>query len=382
MKNKKAMALLISAVLIISVLFSACGESKSSDSVKLGGTFTLTGNLSASGDFCNQGLELLQEDLEGVEVNGQTIEFVIEDCGSDQQSVINATNKMIANKDVVGVFGVGNTSADALACAPAIEKSSVPHMVFGSSPKLFTEGNEYMWLARMSDNHSGVLFAKAIADELGMKKPAIINVSETFGTDLRDEIMKNLKETYDIEPVFTASYNVDEKNFVPILTQVKESGADGIVAISHNFDAALVAKAVDSMELDLPKIGSASYCSVITAEAAGDSINGWYSIGDWSPNAINEKGKDFTARFVEAYDTKPDKAACLTYDSFAIMIEAMRLSGENSSEGIIKGLKMIDGYDGVMTTYTYHDDRSLADTQPLVIMENGEAMVVETVSRD
>lgn len=367
-----------SAVGAMSVL-PACGSGGSDDVVKFGGTFTLTGNLSASGEFCNQGLELLKEDIEGVELLGKKIEIVIEDAGSDQQTVINATNKMISYGDISAVFGVGNTSADALAVSEVIKESKIPHFVFGSSPKLHVD-NPYIILGRMSDDHTGKLMADACVNSLGMTKPAILNVSDAFGTTLRDEVIKNLAE-YGVEPVYSESYNVDEKNYVPLLTKVKESGADGLICMSQNFDAALVAKAAASMSLDIPKMGSASYCSVISAEAAGDAINGWYSIGDWSPNPENEKGKAFVARFQEKFNTKPDKAAVITYDAYAIMIEAVNLSGDSSPEGVLNGLKKLDNYEGVMGSYSWHDDQSIINCQPLVIMQDGEAHTVEMVYR-
>ena len=135
------------------------------------------------------------------------------------------------------------------------------------------------------------------------------------------------------------------------------------------------------MNIDLPLIGSASYCSVITQEAAGESLNGWYSIGDWSPNAINEKGKAFTERFIEKYGTAPDKAAVITYDSFMLMVEAIKLQGASDPASIVEGIKKIKDYDGVMTTYSYHEDRSLANSQPLVKVEDGSINVVSTVYR-
>ncbi len=379
-KLKKKASLLLAGVLGVSAVLTGCGSGSSDEVIKLGGTFTLTGNLSASGEFCNQGLELFLEDMEGVEVLGKKVEIIVEDAGSDQQTVINATNKMIAREDISAVFGVGNTSADALAVSDVIKESEIPHFVFGSSAKLHVD-NPYMLLGRMSDDHSGKLFAYAAVETLEMKKPAILNVSDAFGTSLRDEVMKNLKETYGIEPVLVASYNVDEKNYVPLLTQIKDSGADGLIAIGQNFDAALVAKAAQSMGLSIPKLGSASYCSVITAEAAGDAINGWYSIGDWSPNPTNEKGKEFVERFVEKYGTKPDKAAVITYDAYSLMVEAIKIAGASDKASVLEGLKQVKDFEGVMGTYSWHDDQSLINSQPLVIMEAGEAQVVEQVYR-
>lgn len=377
--KKRIGCLAMVGILGASTLLGGCSKGGSDDTIYLGGTFTLTGNLSASGTFCKQGLELFNEDVKDMDVLGKKVEVIVEDAGSDQQTVINATNKMIARENISAVFGVGNTSADALAVSDVVKDSKIPHFVFGSSAKLHA-ANPYFMLGRMADNFSGVLFASAAVESLGMKKIAIINVSDAFGTSLRDEVIKNLK-TYGVEPVFTASYNADEKNFVPLLTKVKDSGADGLIAIGQNFDAALVAKAAQSMNLDIPKLGSASYCSVISAEAAGDAINGWYSIGDWSPNPINEEGKAFVKRFVEKFNTKPDKAAVITYDAYMLMCEAIKLSGDSTPEGVIEGLKQIKDYKGVMGTYSWHDDQSLINSQPLVIMEKGEAQVVEMVDR-
>ncbi|KEZ89717.1 ABC transporter substrate-binding protein [Lacrimispora celerecrescens] len=379
--KKRIIAGLLASTLAVSTGVMGCSQkSEVSDVIQLGATFTLTGNLSASGEYCQQGLELFLEDVEKMDVLGKKVEVVVEDCGSDQQGSINATNKLLARENISAWFGCGNTSADALASAPSILESEVPCFVFGSSANIYKENNPYMLLNRMSDDHAGALFAKSVAEILKMKNPAIIHVSEAYGTSLSSEIITNLK-TYGITPAIVVSYNVDEKQFTPILTQVLNSGCDGIIAVSHNFDAAVLAKTVQSMNIDLPLIGSASYCSVISIDAAGDAMDGWYSIGDWSPNAINEKGAEFSARFQERFGTKPDKAAVITYDSLMLMCEAIKLQGASDPASVLEGIKKIKDYDGVMCKYTWHEDRSLANSQPLVRVENGEVEVIEIVNR-
>ena len=42
-------------------------------------------------------------------------------------------------------------------------------------------------------------------------------------------------------------------------------------------------------------------------------------------------------------------------------MEAAKKAGANDKDSVYKGLSQISGYEGIMTSYTYHEDGSYAD---------------------
>ena len=49
------------------------------------------------------------------------------------------------------------------------------------------------------------------------------------------------------------------------------------------------------------------------------------------------------------------------YDDCCLILEAAKLSGDNDKDSVYAGLSQISGFEGVMTSYTFHEDGSYAD---------------------
>ena len=68
------------------------------------------------------------------------------------------------------------------------------------------------------------------------------------------------------------------------------------------------------------------------------------------------------------------------YDDFSLIVEAARLAGGNDKDSILDGLTKIKGYDGIMTSYSYHEDHSYAGYIYLaVVQEDGTIEVSDAV---
>ncbi|HCA29396.1 MAG TPA: hypothetical protein DEP23_07450, partial [Ruminococcaceae bacterium] len=90
----------------------------------------------------------------------------------------------------------------------------------------------------MTDDQSGILLAKAATENLGMKNPAILYSTESFGTGLKDQTLAALKNLgIEVPEKNLFGFVVDEKNFTPLITQIQNSGCDGLIAIGHQMPA-------------------------------------------------------------------------------------------------------------------------------------------------
>ncbi|MEM1485376.1 ABC transporter substrate-binding protein [Oscillospiraceae bacterium PP1C4] len=349
--------------------------------VTFGVVAPITGTNKMVGEYVLNGAKLAVEDINAAGgILGKELKIVTEDEVDNLQASVNAMVKIMNYPDVVAFFG-STYSGNCIAASPNVLEKKIPMFAGGSSANIPKEANPYVWQARMTDDQSGSLLAKAATGNLGMKNPAILFSTESFGTGLKDQTVAALK-TLGIEVPEKNQYGfvVDEKNFTPMITQIQNSDVDGLIAIGHQMPAAVICQQVDAAGLDIPLLGSSSWASAVCRENAGATANGWHAVADWTVEVATEEGKKFAMDYKVAYDADSDMPAVTAYDSIMLFKQACEIANTTTDkEAINNALKEIKDYKGAMSTYTYADNHCFSTSQFLTHNEDGYAVMIDTV---
>ncbi len=374
----------LTGVLAALAVLAACVPSLAGESVVFGVIAPMTGNNIMVGEFVVNGAKLAQKHInEKGGILGKKLELVFEDEVDNVQTSVNAMTKMLNRPEVVAFFG-STYSAFCIAVSPQVLEKKMPMLAGGSSANIPKEKNPYVWQARMTDDNSGVLLAKAATETLKMKNPAILHIADSFGTGLKDQTVNAFKKIgIEVKPNLIFAHVPDEKQFGPLLSQIAHSDADGLIAITHQMPASVVCMQVEAAGLDLPLLGSSSFNSVVARETAKEAANGWYAVADWTPEVTTPSGQAFAKSYREEYKGKPDSdmPAVTAYDSVTLFAEACRLANSTTDrEAINNAFMKIKAYPGAMSTYTPNSDHCFATSQFLTLNENGKATLKEVVS--
>lgn len=257
---------------------SSGSGTKVEGTVKFGVTAALTGTNKMVGDQVKNGATLA---MEYVNANGgilgKKLELVFEDEIDNQQASVNAMTKIMEYPDVVAFYG-STASGNCIAASSIVLKKQVPMIAGGSSANIPKEKNPYVWQTRMTDDQTGKVMAKVATETLKMKNPAILFSTESFGTGLKDQTVKALKELgIEVKAENMFGYVVDEKNYAPIITQIQNSGCDGLIAIAQQKPAVNIVNQIDAAGVEMPLLGSASFACDVVFTNCGQASNGWYS---------------------------------------------------------------------------------------------------------
>ena len=372
------------AALATLMAFVVAGFSASAaDTVTFGVVAPLTGNNIMVGDFVRNGALLAQKHInERGGILGKKLELVFEDEVDTLQASVNAMTKILNYPEVVAFFG-STYSSNCIAISPLVAEKKIPMLAGGSSANIPKEKNDFVWQARMTDDNSGILLAKAATENIGMKNPAIIFVAESFGTGLKDQTVAALKRLgVEVQEKNIYAHNPDEKQYGPIISQIQHSDVDGLIGISHQMPGAIICMQVEAAGLDLPLLGSSSFASVVCRETAGEAADGWLGVADWTPEVTTEAGQAFSNAYREEYKGKPDSdmPAVTAYDSVMLFAEACRLAGTTTdSIAINEGFKKIKAYKGAMSTYTPNSDHCFSTSQFLTENLDRKAALKEIV---
>lgn len=350
--------------------------------IVIGCVTSITGERAQNGVYTKEALDMWAKEINDKGgIIGKKVEIAYEDDQSSDQGGANAYQKLMSRGDINAAIAPVLSSI-VLALEPYIKQYEIPTFTAGSSVKMATLKNPYLWQIRYNDALAGSTMGKAAVNTLKMKKPALIHESDSFGQGLADATRAELiKLGLKNEAILDFTYNKGEKNFAPFIAQMKEAGCDGIIAVSQQIEASLVMMQVKASGLTIPCIGSTSYCSEIAIKNAEAAAENWYSVSDWSPTVSSTEGKTFVQNYKAKYNKDPDLPSSTNYDSVQLLKVAIEMAKSCEPKAINAQIANIKGYVGVASTYTPNADHICATTQFLTKNIGGKAMIQEIVSR-
>jgi len=350
--------------------------------VVFGVTAAKTGTTVLIGEQVTNGAILAAEHINANGgILGKELVLVFEDEIDNQQASVNAMTKLMEYPDIMAFYG-STASGNCIAVSPTVLERKIPMLAGGSSANIPKEGNPYVWQARMTDDQTGLILARVATEELNMKNPAILFSTESFGTGLKDQVVAALANRgVNVKDSNLYGYTVDEKNLTPIITQIQNSDADGLIAIAQQNPAIIIAQQVDAAGLDIPLLGSASFSCVMVIENAGASANDWYTVCEWVPSVKSPKGAALVKAYQERFGELADAPTAYTYDSVLLFAEACRIANSTTDrEAINEAFKQIKDFEGAMSTYTYFDNHSFSTSLLYTYTENGVPTVLDYIS--
>jgi len=361
---------------------AASNKYDKANKIIIGCVTSLTGERAQNGVYTKEALDMWAEEVNAKGgILGKKVEIAYEDDQSTDQGGANAYQKLMSRGDVNAAIAPVLSSI-VLALEPYVKQYEIPTFTAGSSVKMATLKNPYLWQIRYNDALAGSTMAKAAFNTLKMKKPVIIHESDSFGQGLADATRAELiKMGMKNEDIIDFTYNKGEKNFAPAIAIMKEKGCDGIIAVSQQIEASLIMMQVKASGLNVPKIGSTSYCSEIAIKNAEAAADDWYSVSDWSPTVTTPEGKAFVDAYKAKYKKDPDLPSSTNYDSVQLIKKAIEMANSVEPKAINAQISKINGVKGVASTYTPNADHICATTQFLTKNIGGKAIIQETVSR-
>lgn len=185
MKSKKIFAM---ALTLLLVFMGAAGCSKkaasSSDSIKIGLVFSLTGGTAISEEcMYNSAVLAIEQINEKGGVNGKKIEYVVKDYATDADKAAKVVKEMILEDKVSAIVGL-YTSSSRVAVEPILEEYKVP-LIYPT----FYEGetpNQYVVYTGSVPNQQGDYFVPYLMENVS-KNFYLIGTDTTYAASINKQ---------------------------------------------------------------------------------------------------------------------------------------------------------------------------------------------------
>ncbi|MGI6083950.1 MAG: ABC transporter substrate-binding protein [Acetivibrionales bacterium] len=341
-----------------------------------------TGTNSATGQMSFNGAELAAEQINAAGgINGKKVELVRADEIDNLDASVNATSRLLSDERISAIIG-SQYSQNCIAVMPQILEAKMPFFALGSNDAISKEKNPYVWQPRNFDAGNAVILATYGLNELGIKNPVVLCStlpnSQGPGQAVRDWYAE---KGYPVTNDRYFEYNEEEKNFAPIITQIRESGADGLYTFGNQNPLTLISTAIADNGLEIPRLANAVVTSNIIIDNAGKAADGWYSTSDWAYTLDTKVGQEFEKAYYAKYKQHTEGPTAYSYDSLYLLKEAMEIAGDcYDRDAINDAIYKIKGYEGVLGTYnTFEDTHSFLSEVFFVQIQDSKVILIDKV---
>jgi branched-chain amino acid transport system substrate-binding protein len=305
-------------------------------------------------------------------VLGRKLEMVVADESESPETGINAVRKLTADEKVDVLIG-GYTSGVTLAQLPHIARAKTIYLGVGAASPSITQRvaqdyDTYKYIFRVGPINSAAQ-ARALTDflsglvkgELGFKNIAIVGENAKWVQDLVPILKKGAGEA-GLDVRLTEFFDTQTSDFSPLLSKVKDSGAQFLVIILSHASSDVFVKQWYDARFPMPiggidvKSMDADFYKRVDGKALSEiTVN----------SVVRAPMTPKTIPFWDAFVKKTGRAgpvysAPIAYDAVYIYAAAVTRAKTTDAEAVIKELEKTDhqGIPGRIQFDEMHDVKS------------------------
>jgi branched-chain amino acid transport system substrate-binding protein len=296
--------------------------------VKIGHVGPVSGAQAHYGKDNENGARMAIEDLnaKGVSIGGKKVklELVAEDDAADPKQGTAAAQKLCDAK-VSGVVGHLN-SGTTIPASTVYNNCGIPHVTpSATNPKLTQQGYKTTFRLLANDNALGAGLALHAANNLKLKKIAIIDDRTAYGQGVAEVFKKTAaqKGIQIVDEQFTTDKATD---FMAILTAIKSKAPDGIFYGGMDPQAGPMLRQMEQLGLSNVKFfGGDGICTAKLAELSGGAKTLGNVVCAEGGASLDKMpgGKAWKDRYDKKYPGQFQVYSPYTYDAVHVIVDAM-----------------------------------------------------------
>jgi ABC-type branched-subunit amino acid transport system substrate-binding protein len=320
------------------------------DRFRVGIISSLTGNLSDVGNEMVQGIRLAvrQSTLPNVDL-------IVEDSKGEPLRAVQAAQQFVEDESVVAIIGPVRSEATVGAAAVANCEEIVLITPTATETGLSNIG-PYIFQLNVTPQTQGAAIAEYAIDQLGLRRFAVLAVSDSYGKDLARAFVSEV-EYLGGSILSHEWYFEGATDFGQQLTKIREAGLaleqadssvwewkifelktsglidttteelfppvdsiDGLFLAAYAEDIALITPQIAFQKINTQLLGANSWNSEEVVHAGGPYVEGAVFAADFFEGNSSEPFLDFTDAYRRQYGETPTKVAALGFDAMNILL--------------------------------------------------------------
>lgn len=316
------------------------GPSSAQQSLRIGVSLSITGKqYSVQGGYGREGYLLCQKDVNAQGgVLRRSIEFVIYDDGSDEKTAARNYEKLITEDKVDAVLGPYG-SAITEAVADVTEKHRKLMIApMAATTSIWEKGRRYliMMLAPVEGLSEGLL---DLAARNGLKTVAVIKLDGLVANAAANGASE-LAKTKGLQLVFSETYPNGTTNFSGILSKVKATKPDVLMAASIRLeDLVAITRQARELDLNVSMLSSVPYGLLPDYyKQLGKDAEFVYSGSFWETSLPYPGNQEFVTVYEKEFKRTPAVQSAGAYAACRLLTETVQRIGSLDSDKLREAL--------------------------------------------
>ena len=314
-------------------------------------------------------------------IDGRKIDLIVEDDKTDPTQAVTDYESLVSDGVVAIVGPVFSSSA--VATEQYAARAKIPTIDTAAADNLVSPVNYYVYMTPPT--------TKIVAQQLlaymkakGLTKMAVARDTSAFPTAGWDN-MKAMAPSYGVNFIYDGEFALTATDFTTILTQVKASGAQGLMVWGSGPAEVTLTKQAKAMGLTIPLLFSHAEASYLYTKPVGSAGNGVViasSIGGIGPSLPSSyPGRatitGFASTFQKSNGYYPPEFAFDAGGAVAMFAKAIKEDGATSAD-IAKALSTMTITTGDGTYHFSPSDHSGLTVSQVAIARDENGTLVPT----
>lgn len=372
---------------MIASLVAGCGGGgASSNEIKIGVVYELTGNTASFGTSAANGAKLAFKEINAKGgVLGKQIQTVVADNKGEPSESSNAMTKVITQDKVVAVTGF-TTSSNGIAASTVAEVNKIPFVAAATTnPKVTIDektgkAKDNVFRVCFIDPFQGTVGANFALNSLKAKNAAImIDNSSDYSKGL-SQFFKEAFTKGGGAIVAEEAYLQKDQDFKTLLTKIKALNPEMIYVPGYYEEVGKIAKQARELGITVPIVGGDGWDSPKLVEiAGGEALTNTYFTNHYSVEDQSPASKTFVDAYTKEYGQAPDAMAVLGYDAAYVLVDAIKRANSAEPAKIREALANTKDYQAVTGSLTLNDKHDAVKSAVIIEFKNGKQVYKETV---
>jgi branched-chain amino acid transport system substrate-binding protein len=380
--NKRRLIALVSAALMLTVVFAGCKSEGKDDVIKIGGLAPLTGEVAQYGEAVINAVKLAVDEInENGGILGKKIEYIYYDEKGDATEALNAYNRLV-DEGIVALVG-DVTSKPTKAVAQKAVEDNMPMITASATEESITQVGENVFRTCFIDPYQGRLMAHYAKYKLGASTVAILyDIDDTYSKGIADAFEASAKG-FGMTVTNKEGYASKSTDFNSQLTKIINSNPDVLMIPVYYNDVALIVGQAKAHGLKAKLLGADGWDGVLEVidKSNVDALANAYFCSQYSATDPNPAVQDFLKKYKETYNKDANMFAVLGYDSMYILADAIERAGSTEADKIIEALRETN-YNGLTGITTFDENRNPVRQAIITSFEGNSYKVIEGYSMD
>jgi branched-chain amino acid transport system substrate-binding protein len=349
--------------------------------IRVGFVAQLTGVQAELGVQERNGVQLAMDELNAAGgVAGRRIELIARDDLGTPDGARAADRELIA-AGVMAIIGHA-TSGMAMAGLEVTNPARVVMLSPTVSSPVFSGRKDYFFRIVQTAERQAARLAQRVFAGRGIRRVGV--VYDTDNAAYTTAYLKAFAEKYRaLGGEIGAEVDFSSKaqpNFTPLVTRLRAGKPDGILMITGDIDAALIAQRTRMMGWPVPLFTTAWAQTETLINNGGKAVEG---LEIELIRAVNEQTPeylDYAERFRARFGTLPSFGAVMGYEAAKILAIALEKTG-GRADGLSQALAGIRDFKGLSDTYSFDEYGDASRPIRLGVIRQGKYASTETDAR-